>query len=152
MDNTKTLETERLLLRKFTIDDAQGMYDNWATDPEVNKYLGWKLHENVEETIKLPRNLKDINNKLPKKAIEVKYRDEEMLILQTTIKELNIKLGKEQNKIYLLKQRLIHNINKIDVKLKNTKNPYDDPTIDVRKARLRAIKTKCKEILRWLDE
>ncbi len=50
MDNTKTLETDRLILRKFTIDDAEGMFNNWATDPNVNKYLGWKLHENVEET------------------------------------------------------------------------------------------------------
>lgn len=102
--------------------------------------------------IELTEQINQHFNEIVQKAIEVKYKDEEMLILQTTIKELNIKLGKEQNKIYLLKQRLIHNINKIDEKLKNTKNPYDDPTIEVRKARLRAIKTKCKEILRWLDE
>lgn len=102
--------------------------------------------------IELTEQINQHFDEIVQKAIEVKYRDEEMLILQTTIKELNIKLGKEQNKIYLLKQRLIHNINKIDEKLKNIKNLYDDPTIEVRKARLRAIKTKCKEILRWLDE
>ena len=32
MDNTKTLETERLILRKFNIEDAEGMFNNWATD------------------------------------------------------------------------------------------------------------------------
>ena len=53
MDNTKTLETERLILRKFTIEDANGMFKNWATDPETNKFLSWSLHENIDETKKI---------------------------------------------------------------------------------------------------
>ena len=48
---TITLETERLILRKFKIEDAEAMYNNWATDPECNKYLSWDLHKNIEETI-----------------------------------------------------------------------------------------------------
>jgi len=47
---TKKLETERLILRRFTIDDAESMYNNWANDPEVTKYLTWPVHENVEAT------------------------------------------------------------------------------------------------------
>lgn len=47
---TITLETERLILRKFKIEDAEAMYNNWATDPECNKYLSWDLHKNIEET------------------------------------------------------------------------------------------------------
>ena len=35
---TKELETERLILRRFTIND-DNMYKNWASDPEVTKYL-----------------------------------------------------------------------------------------------------------------
>ena len=50
MDNTKTLETERLILRKFTIEDAEGMFNNWATDSLVNKFLAWPLHKSVDET------------------------------------------------------------------------------------------------------
>ena len=50
MNNTKTLETERLILRKFTIEDAEGVFKNWATDPNVNKFLSWPLHKNVDET------------------------------------------------------------------------------------------------------
>ena len=50
MDNTKTLETDRLILRKFTLEDSEGMFNNWATDPNVNKYLAWPLHKNVDET------------------------------------------------------------------------------------------------------
>ena len=50
MDNTKTLETERLILRKFKIEDAEGVFKNWATDPNTNKFLSWSLHKDVEET------------------------------------------------------------------------------------------------------
>lgn len=47
---TKTLETKRLILRKFTLDDAEGMFNNWATDSKVNKYLSWNVHKDVKET------------------------------------------------------------------------------------------------------
>lgn len=45
---TKTLETERLILRRFVMDDANAMFDNWASDPEVTKYLTWPTHSSVE--------------------------------------------------------------------------------------------------------
>jgi len=45
---TKQLETARLILRQFTLDDAQAMYENWASDPEVTKFLTWPAHANVE--------------------------------------------------------------------------------------------------------
>lgn len=45
---TKKLETNRLILRQFTIEDTDAMYNNWASDPEVTKYLTWPHHETVE--------------------------------------------------------------------------------------------------------
>lgn len=45
---TKNIETDRLLLRPFRIDDAQSMYENWASDSEVTKFLTWPVHESVE--------------------------------------------------------------------------------------------------------
>ena len=36
---TQKLETERLLLRRFVVEDAEAMFGNWASDPEVTKYL-----------------------------------------------------------------------------------------------------------------
>ena len=45
---TKRLETERLVLRKFVIEDAQAMFRNWASDSEVTKYLTWPAHDSVE--------------------------------------------------------------------------------------------------------
>lgn len=47
---TKTLETARLILRRFTLDDAQDMFDNWASDPEVTKFLTWQTHPSVDVT------------------------------------------------------------------------------------------------------
>ncbi|HZK24452.1 MAG TPA: GNAT family N-acetyltransferase [Oscillospiraceae bacterium] len=44
---TKTLETKRLRLRRFEIDDAQAMFDNWASNEEVTKYLTWPAHQSI---------------------------------------------------------------------------------------------------------
>lgn len=41
-----TLETDRLLLRPFSVDDAEAMFNGWASDPEVTKYLTWNTHQN----------------------------------------------------------------------------------------------------------
>lgn len=41
---TKTLQTQRLTLRKFTVDDVNAMYRNWASDPEVTKFMTWPAH------------------------------------------------------------------------------------------------------------
>lgn len=45
---TQTIETARLLLRQFRMDDVQPMFDNWASDPEVTKFLTWPVHTSVE--------------------------------------------------------------------------------------------------------
>ncbi len=41
---TQKLETKRLILRKAAPEDAQPMYENWASDPEVTKFLTWPPH------------------------------------------------------------------------------------------------------------
>ena len=42
---TKQIETERLLLRPFTMNDASAMYNNWASDEEVTRFLMWPAHK-----------------------------------------------------------------------------------------------------------
>ena len=44
---TIRLETERLILRRFTLADAEPMYNNWTNDQEVTKYLTWPPHADV---------------------------------------------------------------------------------------------------------
>ena len=50
---TKTLETKRLILRRFNVEDAEGFFLNVTSDPEVNKFLTWPLDESVDDTKKL---------------------------------------------------------------------------------------------------
>ena len=45
-----TLETDRLILRPFELDDAESMFNNWANDEEVTKYVTWNTHKSIEET------------------------------------------------------------------------------------------------------
>ena len=47
---TVTLETQRLILRRFVQEDVKMMFKNWASDPEVTKYLTWPTHENMDIT------------------------------------------------------------------------------------------------------
>lgn len=45
---TKTIKTERLVLRKVRFSDAEKMYINWQSDERVTKYLSWKPYPNIE--------------------------------------------------------------------------------------------------------
>ena len=47
---TKELETERLILRKISVNDANEMYNNWASNPNVARYTTWNAHKNIDET------------------------------------------------------------------------------------------------------
>ena len=57
------LITEHLILRKLKKEDAEPMFRNWDSDPEVAKYTLWVAHENVEVTKKLVDSwIEDENN------------------------------------------------------------------------------------------
>lgn len=45
---TKKTETDRLILRPFVMEDAPAMYRNWASDPEVTKFLSWPTYKSVD--------------------------------------------------------------------------------------------------------
>ena len=44
---TKEIKTTRLLLRPFRSEDAPAMFTNWASDPEVTKFLTWPAHSSL---------------------------------------------------------------------------------------------------------
>ncbi len=46
---TKTLETNRLILRKTLENDYEPMFRNWANDERVTKYLTWPPYESAEQ-------------------------------------------------------------------------------------------------------
>ena len=47
---TQTINTDRLLLRKFELNDSYDMFKNWANDSEVTKFLTWRPHDSIKVT------------------------------------------------------------------------------------------------------
>jgi len=47
---TEAISADRLLLRRFELNDAYDMFKNWANDSEITKFLSWKPHSSVEAT------------------------------------------------------------------------------------------------------
>ena len=50
---SKTLNTKRLILRPFKLDDATAMFNNWCQDTRVTEYLSWLPHKDIDETIRV---------------------------------------------------------------------------------------------------
>lgn len=44
------LKTRRLHLRRPRLEDAAAIFDRYASDPEVTRYLGWPRHRSVQQT------------------------------------------------------------------------------------------------------
>ena len=47
---TQELNTERLILRRFLYEDYFAMFDNWASDKKVTKYLTWQPHRDLNDS------------------------------------------------------------------------------------------------------
>ena len=52
----KDIETERLILRDASVDDAEDMFE-YAKLEEVTKYLSWKPHISVKDSEKILETL-----------------------------------------------------------------------------------------------
>lgn len=52
----KELETERLILRKVTLNDLDDLFNNWGSDVNTTKFLTFKTHESKEITLKFINN------------------------------------------------------------------------------------------------
>ncbi len=50
MKPPQTLETKRLFLRQPTTEDAVLIFEQYAQDLEVTKYMSWQPHKSVRET------------------------------------------------------------------------------------------------------
>jgi len=48
----KYLETKRLILRNWQLDDARDLFE-YANNPKIGPMAGWKPHENIEESIEI---------------------------------------------------------------------------------------------------
>ena len=45
---TQLIETPRLILRMAQMSDAEPMFRNWASDPEVTKFLTWPTYQSID--------------------------------------------------------------------------------------------------------
>lgn len=52
----KTIETERLILRDWSEEDADDLYE-YARNPNVGPHGGWKPHESKEESLEIIKTL-----------------------------------------------------------------------------------------------
>ena len=52
----KSLETERLTLKMFTLEDAAELY-SYARNPNVGPHAGWSPHKSVEESEEIIKQL-----------------------------------------------------------------------------------------------
>ncbi len=50
---TVRLESKRLVLRPFLIEDADAMFHHWASDDEVTRFLTWPSHKDKSVTAKV---------------------------------------------------------------------------------------------------
>ena len=50
MKAPERVETLRLLLRRPVLADADSIYDRYASDPEVTRFLSWPRHRSIDDT------------------------------------------------------------------------------------------------------
>lgn len=79
--NTPTLETERLILRKFTEDDLEALF-LILKDEEVNKFLPWYPMKNLEET-----------KRFYEERYAAKYAEPQAYAYAICLKEDNLPIG-----------------------------------------------------------
>ena len=60
---TPILETDRLILRPLSLNDAEHIFNTWTSDPEVTKYMIYDTHETINDTLSwLNEEVKKIND------------------------------------------------------------------------------------------
>lgn len=52
MSAPEIIETDRLLLRKPLATDAEAIFERYASDPDVCRFLAWPMHTCIEDTKK----------------------------------------------------------------------------------------------------
>ena len=58
---TPTIETDRLILRFLTVDDAESVFE-WTGDERVAEYMIYPCHQNIEVTKEWLRSIEHLEN------------------------------------------------------------------------------------------
>ena len=102
------IETPRLVLRGFCLQDGQSMFDSYCSDEEAARYMPWHAHKSVQQTERdlrerlLPRQADE--NWLPL-AIAKKQRPQQVIgnigaFLHGGVAELGYVLGLVEQRLY----------------------------------------------------
>lgn len=60
MSPPERLETKRLILRPPVLDDARAIFEGYAQDSEVTRYLVWRPHASINDTQAFLRRCLDV--------------------------------------------------------------------------------------------
>lgn len=71
--NLPSLETERLSLRKLSLDDSQDLFE-YASDVEVAKYTTWEAHKSIQDSLQFIRSVLEQYEKQQVAAWGIEYR------------------------------------------------------------------------------
>lgn len=96
MKGTKLIETNRLILRKITMNDSNDLFINWGSDIKTNEFLTFKCHESEDTTKKMINYwLKKYQNNGYEWGIELKDTKEVIGIISadTSYKYSTIEIG-----------------------------------------------------------
>jgi RimJ/RimL family protein N-acetyltransferase len=51
MQAPERIETSRLVLRKPTLADAEAVFERYASDPLVTRFMSWRRHRSIDDTL-----------------------------------------------------------------------------------------------------
>jgi ribosomal-protein-alanine N-acetyltransferase len=51
MKAPERIETDRLVLRKPMLADAEAVFSRYASDPRVTRYMSWPRHQSIQDTL-----------------------------------------------------------------------------------------------------
>ena len=93
LTGTRRLQTDRLVLRRLTVGDAQQVYDNWASDPEVTQFLRWPTHSSVDVSRAVVGAWVDSYDDPGTFNWGIELIEDETLIGQTSVVEQDLSVG-----------------------------------------------------------
>jgi len=83
-----TLETDRLLLRRFSVNDVNDIFE-YASDSDVNTFMPWDMHKSINETKEFLEKSKESCDKSGDLDWGIELKSENKLVGGITIRTWN---------------------------------------------------------------
>ena len=94
---TKTLETDRLILRKFKLGDEIQIFKNLRSDSNTSQYVGWDTDKDISQTLEYVKEcIEEANNNGFHWVVEIKDTHEligDISVFEIRKKHLNCEIG-----------------------------------------------------------